>query len=229
MGKIVTALAEKDILNNTIVVFVADNGGISVGNCKENNYSVNLPLRGLKQTPWEGAVRVPAIIWHSLFQPAVWNGLFHVTDWFPTLLSAGGGIPADNLDGINHWKSITHRKPSNRKEFLITIDNINGFAAYKYGHYKLVVGHNLNDIGSGFHGGDFLAQSTSERDYESILMNCEIASVISKISNRPMNMSLVLRKRNSTLLHREGPIIQNNLCKPTLCTYLIFIFYFNTK
>src|SRR5262245_54201964 len=50
------------------------------------------PFRSEKNTNWEGAYRVPAMIrWRGRIQPGqVSNEVFAALDWFPTLLAAAG-------------------------------------------------------------------------------------------------------------------------------------------
>ncbi|MGF1701924.1 sulfatase [Photobacterium makurazakiensis] len=59
IGRILDSLEENDLTENTIVVFLSDNGGKY-----EGNYSYNHPLRAEKGTLWDGGMRIPfAISW----------------------------------------------------------------------------------------------------------------------------------------------------------------------
>lgn len=105
VGKVVSELEKQDLLENTIIVFTSDNGGL-VGNPKDQVTS-NLPLRSGKGSMYEGGVRVPAII----IAPGVSSpGLkCHVPiispDYFPTLMELTGIECGDKLqkgfDGIS--------------------------------------------------------------------------------------------------------------------------------
>lgn len=46
IGKIVKSLDEKGILDNTIILFMADNGAPTAG--QHANYGSNFPLKGVK-------------------------------------------------------------------------------------------------------------------------------------------------------------------------------------
>ncbi len=67
LGSLITTLEETDQLNNTVVIFTSDNGGLSAhargaapdGNTKHTH---NAPLRSGKGSAYEGGTRVPAII-----------------------------------------------------------------------------------------------------------------------------------------------------------------------
>lgn len=87
IGSIVEALEEKDMLQNSIIVFMSDNGAASIGSF--TNWGSNYPLRGIKDTLFEGGVRDAAFIWSPLIVQSgrVSNDLVHVTDWLPTLLT----------------------------------------------------------------------------------------------------------------------------------------------
>lgn len=87
IGSIVEALEEKDMLQNSVIVFMSDNGAASIGSF--TNWGSNYPLRGIKDTLFEGGVRDAAFIWSPLIVQSgrVSNDLVHVTDWLPTLLT----------------------------------------------------------------------------------------------------------------------------------------------
>lgn len=76
------------IANNTIVVFTTDNG--------PNMFSwldaAVSPFRSEKDSNWEGAFRVPALVrWPGHIQASqISNELFSGLDWFPTLLAPAG-------------------------------------------------------------------------------------------------------------------------------------------
>jgi hypothetical protein len=76
----------------------------------------------------------------------------HVTDWIPTLVSAGGNRFRGNVDGFDVWASLSNLQTSPRKEMLYNIDPYNGDtklgnskkrnknAAIRVGNMKLIVG-----------------------------------------------------------------------------------------
>ena len=47
LGQIISSLGDKGMLNNTLVLFLTDNGGAPVG--KSRNYASNWPLRGVSK------------------------------------------------------------------------------------------------------------------------------------------------------------------------------------
>lgn len=90
VGKVVKALGDADMLQDTVLVFSTDNGALPCG--PESNYGSNFPLRGTKRTLWEGGIRGAAFIWSPLLKSKarVSNQLMHITDWLPTLVSLSG-------------------------------------------------------------------------------------------------------------------------------------------
>lgn len=91
VGEVVEALREKNMLENSIIVFTTDNGGPAAG--FNINAASNYPLRGVKNTLWEGGVRGAGLIWSPLLkkESRVSEQMMHVSDWFPTLIEAAGG------------------------------------------------------------------------------------------------------------------------------------------
>ena len=77
-------------------------------------------------------MRVPAFI-HSELLPqsvrgTVFDGLFHVTDWLPTLVFGAVGLekaPSDVFDGHDQWGALISGTESHRKDILLNIDYVN--------------------------------------------------------------------------------------------------------
>lgn len=91
VGKVVSALNKNNMLKNSIIVFSSDNGGPAAG--FNLNAASNWPLRGTKNTLWEGGVRGAAFLWTPLLKKRkrVAQQMMHITDWLPTLYAASGG------------------------------------------------------------------------------------------------------------------------------------------
>lgn len=93
VGQVVAALNERGLLSNSVVVFTTDNGGPAAG--FNLNAASNYPLRGVKNTLWEGGVRGAALLWSPLIAKTgrVAQQRMHIVDWLPTLLNVAGGDP----------------------------------------------------------------------------------------------------------------------------------------
>jgi arylsulfatase len=88
VGKLLKLLDDLGIAKDTIVVFTTDNGP----NAFSWPDAATTPFRSEKDSNWEGAFRVPAMIrWPGHIKAGeVSNELFSGLDWFPTLLAAAG-------------------------------------------------------------------------------------------------------------------------------------------
>jgi len=111
---VITYLKEKGMWDDTLIIFTSDNGA-------DTHYGDNFPLRGEKQTVWNGGLQVPAFVTGGVL-PADRRGtsldeMIHVTDWFPTILSAVGiDYDNSNLDGMNVWDTIKSGTVSDEQE-----------------------------------------------------------------------------------------------------------------
>lgn len=166
VGRVYQALVQVGMDSNTIIVFTTDNGGPAAG--FDDNYANNYPLRGVKDTLWEGGVRGTAFVWSRLLaKPGRQSTqLMHISDWVPTLLSAAGQKVNDKeLDGIDMWSSLSNGGPSPRKEVLLNIDHERGIYALRRGRYKLILGTTYNGDWDGWYPpeGDTSSTRTEER------------------------------------------------------------------
>ncbi|XP_015593015.1 arylsulfatase B [Cephus cinctus] len=153
VGDIVEALRVKGILNNSIIIFSTDNGGPAAG--FNLNAASNWPLRGVKNTLWEGGVRGAGLIWYPKFnQPGrVAKQMFHITDWLPTLLTAAGGDVSNlTMDGMSLWNSLEEDTASPRDTILHNIDDEYGNSAITVGKWKLVQGTTYEGTWDGWYG-----------------------------------------------------------------------------
>lgn len=202
------------MLDHTIIIFASDNGAPTVGSLR--NWGVNLPLRGTKYTPWEGAVRVPAFIWHANLRPNVWNGLMHITDWLPTLISAANGRLEKNIDGISQWQSIVENRESNRKEVLLTVEDgdRNIYASYRAGDFKIVVG-NVSGLNNGYYGAELLPKKGPTPAYYDNLRSCEVARIFEYTEGALLNFEHVRRMRNEATIKQEDIVRDATPCIPS--------------
>ncbi|XP_046561888.1 arylsulfatase B-like isoform X1 [Haliotis rubra] len=143
VGNVTSALKEKGLFENTLILFTADNGG------PVEAYASNWPLRGGKHTIWEGGTRGTSFMYGAGLKKTntTYNGMLHAVDWKPTLVSAAGGSPETSIDGISHWESIRNgdQWSSHRTEFIYNLDDfepaLEGHAAIRVGDYKLILGY----------------------------------------------------------------------------------------
>ena len=118
VGRIIAALEENDLADNTVVLFTSDNGPWLIFN--DHGGSAGL-LRGGKGSTWEGGMRVPAIFWGpGIVQSGMVRGMGSTLDVLPTLASlAGVGVPEDRpLDGYDLSGVLGERHKSPRREMF---------------------------------------------------------------------------------------------------------------
>jgi len=98
VGKIMAALEEEGLAENTIVFFTSDNGGLIP-------ITSNKPLRAGKGYPYEGGIREPVIIrWPGVIEPGSISDVpISSIDYFPTICEAVGvPLPEDRIiDGVS--------------------------------------------------------------------------------------------------------------------------------
>jgi len=106
VGKLVKAIDDLKLSNNTVIIFTSDNGGVQL--------SDNGIYKGGKMQLWEGGIREPAFIrWTGkLKENAVSNQVATTMDWTATILSIAGANADKNfpLDGIDLLAVLTGKQ-----------------------------------------------------------------------------------------------------------------------
>lgn len=135
VGRIMAALSETGLEQNTLVVFLSDNGGPNT-----QNASINAPLNGQKGILLEGGIRVPYIIKWPGHLPAgkTVHDSVSSLDLLPTFISAAGGkiSKQHDLDGVDLLPLLrgeTDQAPHAAMLWRFTIS-----AAIREGDWKLV-------------------------------------------------------------------------------------------
>jgi arylsulfatase A-like enzyme len=152
VGKLLKAIDDMKLAEDTIVIFTTDNG--------PNQFSwpdaATTPFRSEKDTNWEGAFRVPAMVrWPGKIKAGeVSTEIFSGLDWFPTLLAAAGdttikerllkgaNVAGTNfkvhLDGYNQLPYLTGQQAKGaRKEFAYFNDD-GVLVAFRHENWKAV-------------------------------------------------------------------------------------------
>ncbi|MGH8626696.1 MAG: arylsulfatase [Gammaproteobacteria bacterium] len=152
VGQILKKVDDLGLADNTIVIYTTDNGP------HMNSWpdAAMTPFRNEKNSNWEGAFRVPAMIrWPGHIKPgSVSNGMVSGLDWLPTLMAAAGdpditskllkGHTAGaktfkvHLDGYNQLPYLTGQaERSARKEFFYFNDD-GELVSFRYENWKVV-------------------------------------------------------------------------------------------
>jgi len=148
VGRVLESIDRLRLAENTVVVFVSDNGGLStLLSPRANAPTANLPLRAGKGWLYEGGIRVPAIIrgpgvktpGRVIDAPAITN------DLYPTLLALAGlpARPAQHLDGASLVPLLNNTGPVTRDALFWHFPHYHGSgsrpsSAIRAGGWKLI-------------------------------------------------------------------------------------------
>ena len=152
VGTVLAKLKELGIADNTFVMYSTDNGP-HINSWPD---AAMTPFRNEKNSNWEGAYRVPAMVrWPGKIKPgSVSNEIVSHLDWLPTLLAMAGvpdvkeelltGYEAGketykvHLDGYNLLPYLTGEAPKGpRKEFFYFSDD-GDLTGLRYDNWKFV-------------------------------------------------------------------------------------------
>jgi arylsulfatase len=151
VGKLLHALDDLGLTQDTIVIYTTDNGAEAFSWPDGGT----TPFRGEKNTQYEGAYRVPCLVrWPGVVAPGkIDNALIASEDWLPTLAAAAGlrdvkqrllkGYRAGDktfkvhLDGYDQTALLAGEGPSARREFFYVNDE-GQLVALRYDRWKVV-------------------------------------------------------------------------------------------
>ena len=152
VGKLLKTLDDLAIATNTIVIYTTDNG--------PNRWSwpdaATSPFRNEKDSNFEGAFRVPAMIrWPGQIKAGeISTEMFSGLDWFPTLLAAAGDTDIKerllkgalaggktfkvHLDGYNQLPHLTGQQPKSARTEFAYFNDDGVLVAYRLNDWKAV-------------------------------------------------------------------------------------------
>jgi arylsulfatase A len=109
VGLILHKLDELKLSERTAVLFMSDNGGLSIAEGPDTPATSNAPFREAKGFVYEGGIRVPLIVrWPGLTRPGTVNDVPVCSiDLFPTLVDLCGLKPMAKVDGISIRPALT--------------------------------------------------------------------------------------------------------------------------
>lgn len=143
IGRLVQALKDMGKLDDTIIVFTSDNGGLATA---EGSPTCNFPAREGKGWMYEGGTRIPL----SISYPAIVRKNTHTQvvttspDLYPTLLEMAGLPlqPQQHVDGISLLPALSEKKMKDRPVFwhYPHYGNQGGTpgSSVRYGKWKLI-------------------------------------------------------------------------------------------
>ena len=140
IGKVLAALKDAGVSDNTLVIFTSDNGGqLNVG-------ASNGPLNGGKGQMYEGGIRVPmCAVWPGRIKPGARSDRVALTmDLYPTICEAAGAKIIHEIDGQSILPTLLGESQPDEDRFLFWVRREGGdiggraFYAARYGDYKLI-------------------------------------------------------------------------------------------
>jgi len=152
VGTVLKALDDPGIADDTIVMYSTDNGP------HMNSWpdAAMTPFRSEKNTNWEGAYRVPAMVrWPGHIRPGtVMTGVMSHLDWSPTLLAAAGAPDVKerllkgykigpttykvHLDGYNQLPYLTGQTPKSAREEFFYFSDDGDLTGLRFDNWKAV-------------------------------------------------------------------------------------------
>jgi arylsulfatase A-like enzyme len=135
-GRILAALEENGLTENTIVIFTSDNG-------PKKGHGSAAPLRGFKHQPYEGGVRVPCVAYAPGRIPAgsTIDAITTIMDVYPTMAGlAGARISTKQVrDGKDIWPLLSGRRNAKHphNEFFYFVRH-GVLAGVRQGRWKLL-------------------------------------------------------------------------------------------
>ena len=156
LGDIMANIKGHDIEDNTVILFMSDNGGLSASGRGGQRHTHNKPLSSGKGSSHEGGVRVPMIVkWPGTTQPgSVCNDFVIIEDYFPTILEIAGVENyqqiGEKVDGISFVRRLKGKSEYRKERSLIwhfpnnwgpTGPGIGPHSAIRCGNWKLIYYH----------------------------------------------------------------------------------------
>ena len=153
VGQFLALLDELGIADETMVLYSTDNGP-HMNTWPDAGWS---PFRGEKNTNWEGAFRVPAMVrWPGQIEAGqISNEIMHHMDWLPTFVAAAGvpdiseqlegdGVEAIgrdyrvHLDGYNSLPYLLGEEETTPREDIFYFSDTGDMTALRYGDWKII-------------------------------------------------------------------------------------------
>ncbi len=218
IGRVVNALTQRGMREQTLIVFHSDNGGTKNKMfAGEGDMSkINLPCdngsyRDGKGSLYEGGTRVCALAnWPGQIEAGIKvDSMIHVADMYPTLCKLAGAKsnPEKPLDGIDVWSTIAHGTASPRNEIIYNVEPFR--AGIRSGDWKLIWRTPLPQAIELYN----IAADPSE----STNVAAEHPQMVAKLQQRALELSSTMAK--PLLLEREfGAVLERLAMPPALPT-----------
>lgn len=162
LGDILDYLDKNKLSENTVILFMSDNGGLSLSPPRAKPaHTHNLPLRSGKSSVYEGGIREPMLVrWPGVVQPgSVAEQYVTVEDFFPTILDiakAKDRNTVQELDGQTFVPILKNSSLSDAERVLVwhhphrwipqEAPGVSWVSAMRRGDWKLVYQHRTESL-----------------------------------------------------------------------------------
>lgn len=186
VGRLVKTLQEKNIFDNTIIIFTSDNGPwLSFG----NHAGTSGELRGGKFDVFEGGYRVPCVIsWPNVItaQTKI-DQLVSTIDVLPTICAATGAkLPKNKIDGINVLDLLQNKPMPVLEDRFFYYHKESTLYGVRQGNWKYLAPSTFNDIHTPGEDGK-VGASTWQMDHPESLydLNTDLRELDNRLEDFP--------------------------------------------
>lgn len=162
LGDILQFLDKQHLAENTVILFMSDNGGLSTSPARSAPaHTQNLPLRAGKSSVYEGGIREPMLVrWPGVIKPgSVASQYLIIEDFFPTILDIAGITKPQlrqSLDGMSFLPVLKNPTLRNNTRTLVWHHPhrwipqegplVSWASALRQGNWKLVYDHRKEQL-----------------------------------------------------------------------------------
>lgn len=152
IGRLIEYLSAENILDDTLIIFTSDNGGLATA---EGAPTCNYPLSEGKGWMYDGGVREPLIAyWKNKINPkSKCNKLVSSPDFYPTILDVArvNKIPKQHIDGESFYNSLIGIDEDREKPLFWHYPHYGNqggtpYSAIRQGDYKLIYFYEYDDF-----------------------------------------------------------------------------------
>lgn len=140
IGRLMSALQESGIDDNTYVFFTSDNGAAEISDEWEI-FDCNAPLRGKKRDPYEGGIRVPMIVRYpkKIASGSTSDLPWYFADVMPTIADIAHIKAPDMIDGVSVFPELTGKKQDLSDRYMYwEFYEKDGWRVVRFGDWKAV-------------------------------------------------------------------------------------------
>lgn len=204
LGDLMDHLEDLGVAENTLIIFLGDNGTDSPIKMDKKKIGPSAPLKGLKAMKYDGGMKVPAIFaWakpaknkfqkHSPIKPGVVTDRFrNICDVFPTILQVAGVKSELKFDGISLRKILADKdKGTEEDSFLMHFPHNHRssyFTTYRHGDWKVIYNYH--------------AQGAAR--YELYNLKKDFAEQKNLAQSNPEMLKEMMRKMSSSLSQHDA-------------------------